>query len=52
MSEEDKEFTPNEYSLSLEDLNNLQWAKDFMRAFETKEGERALTNRLRQNKYF
>ena len=47
MTEEDKE-----YKLSEKDLDNLEWARDFMKIFETRESKASELNRARQNKYF
>lgn len=38
--------------LTEEELDTLEWAKNFMSSFEDKEGQRAETNRIRQSRYF
>lgn len=47
MTEEDKGF-----KLTERELDNLQWARDFMKLFETKESKASEINRNRQQKYF
>jgi hypothetical protein len=49
--EDDTEFY-GPVKLTNQELDNLEWARNFMKMFEDKEGQRAETNRNRQQKYF